>query len=102
MTEYLTNMTPSYYGLTAQCTNVTYVFNITNASLTTIKVYATLESPIDPLKDPMGKIIEATIEACPIGFKLNRIKSMWHFKSLINSISWKDSFHLLFWFQYRL
>ena len=71
LTEYLTNMTPSYYGLTAQCTNVTYVFNITNASLTTIKVYATLESPIDPLKDPMGKIIEATIEACPIGFKLN-------------------------------
>ena len=71
LTEYSTNVNTINYGLTAQCTNVTYVFNITNASLTTIKVYATLESPIDPLKDPMGKIIEATIEACPIGFKLN-------------------------------
>ena len=52
------------------CTNITYMFNITSALSRTAQVYVTLEKTIDPLNDPFAKIINATIEDCPIGFEL--------------------------------
>ena len=54
------------------CMNITYMFNVTNESLTTAQVYVTLATVIDPINDPFAKIINATIGDCPIGFELNR------------------------------
>ena len=56
--------------LNATCTNVTFTLR-TNSSLNTTQVYATLESSInESLYDPYVKLIEVTIEPCPIGFPL--------------------------------
>ena len=55
--------------LNAQCTNVTFK---TNLSLITAQVYATLESSIEPLSDHLAKVIDVTIESCPLGFLLGK------------------------------
>ena len=56
--------------LNATCTNVT--FKITaNPSLNTSKVYVTLEGLLSGLSpDDYAKVIEVSIESCPIGFPL--------------------------------
>ena len=58
--------------LNATCTNVT--FNLkANPSLNTSKVYVTLESSIsEPSSDLLAKVIEVSIEFCPIGFPLEK------------------------------
>ena len=45
--------------LNAQCTDKT------NLSLITAQVYVTLQSSIEPLSDPLAKVIDITIESCP-------------------------------------
>ena len=56
--------------LKTTCTNVIFTL-ITNTSLKTTQVYATLESSnTEPLYDPYAKVIEVTIEPCPNGFPL--------------------------------
>ena len=56
--------------LNAICTNVAVTLRI-NTSLDKIQVYATLNtSIIEPLYDPYVKVIEVTIEPCPIGLQL--------------------------------
>ena len=56
--------------LNANCTDVT--FSITaNSSLNTTQVYVPLEKSIKPLYDPFAKIIDITIQSCPIGFPLD-------------------------------
>ena len=56
--------------LNANCTNITFKI-ITNPSLNTTQVYATLETSIrKPLSDPYANIFEVTIEPCPNGYPL--------------------------------
>ena len=56
--------------LNANCTNVTFTLR-TNPSLHITQLYATLESSNNkPLYDPYAKVLEVTIEPCPIGFQL--------------------------------
>ena len=56
--------------LNATCTNVTFTLT-TNLLLNTTQVYVTLESSIsDPSSDDFAKVLEVTIESCPIGFPL--------------------------------
>ena len=56
--------------LNANCTDVT--FSVTaNSSLNTTQVYVTLEKSIKPLYDPFAKVIDITIQSCPIGFPLD-------------------------------
>ena len=56
--------------LNANCTDVT--FSVTaNTSLNTTQVYVTLEKSIKPLYDPFAKVIDITIQSCPIGFPLD-------------------------------
>ena len=56
--------------LNANCTNITFKI-ITNPSLNTTQVYATLERSIrKPFSDPYAKDIEVTIEPCPNGYPL--------------------------------
>ena len=56
--------------LNAVCTNVNFTIRI-NPSLNTAQVYATLNSSmIKPLHDTYAKVLEVTIEPCPIGFQL--------------------------------
>ena len=72
LTEYPNKMNSIVKKLSPHnCTNITYMFNITNEFLTTAQVYATLATGIYPSNDPFAKIINATIDYCPIGFKLN-------------------------------
>ena len=51
--------------LNAQCTNITFK---TNYLLITAQVYATLQSSIEPLSDPLAKVTDITIESCPHRF----------------------------------
>ena len=44
----------------------------TNISLITSQVYATLQSSIEPLSDPLAKVIDITIESCSHGFLLGK------------------------------
>ena len=56
--------------LNATCTNVTFTLK-TNPSMNTTRIYATLEWTVsDPLYNRLAKVIEVTIESCPIGFPL--------------------------------
>ena len=56
--------------LIPSCTDVT--FSVTaNSSLNTTQVYVTLEKSIKPLYDPFAKVIDITIQSCPIGFPLD-------------------------------
>ena len=56
--------------LNANCTEVT--FSVTaNSILKTTQVYVTLEKSIKPLYDPFAKVIDITIQSCPIGFPLD-------------------------------
>ena len=56
--------------LNATCTNVTFTLKA-NPLLNTTQVYVTLESSIsDPSSDDFAKVLEVTIESCPIGFPL--------------------------------
>ena len=56
--------------LNANCTDVTFTLR-TSRSLNITKVYVTLESSVSELlSDPLAKVIEVTIESCPIGFPL--------------------------------
>ena len=56
--------------LNANCTDVT--FSVTaNTSLNTTQLYVTLEKSIKPLYDPFAKVIDITIQSCPIGFPLD-------------------------------
>ena len=56
--------------LIPNCTDVT--FSVTaNSSLNTTQVYVTLEKSIKPLYDPFAKVIDITIQSCPIGFPLD-------------------------------
>ena len=56
--------------LNVTCTNVTFMLTA-NPLLNTTQVYVTLESSIsDPSSDGFAKVIEVTIESCPIGFPM--------------------------------
>ena len=71
LTEYLNKLNFIVKKLSPHnCMNITYMLNITSALSRTAQVYVTLEKTIDPLNDPFAKIINATIEDCPIGFEL--------------------------------
>ena len=57
--------------LNATCTNVTFKLRANPDLLNATDVYATLEgSYIEPLHDHNAKVINVTIESCPIGFPL--------------------------------
>ena len=57
--------------LNATCTNVIFKLNANPDFLNATNIYATLESSIiDPLQDHRAKVIDVTIESCPIGFIL--------------------------------
>ena len=56
--------------LNAICTNVTFKLRA-NPSLNTTQVYVTLETSVsEPSYDSTAKVIEVTIESCPIGYLL--------------------------------
>ena len=56
--------------LNANCTNITFKL-ITNHSWSKTQVYVTLKNSIHkPLYDPYTKVIEVTIDSCPIGYPL--------------------------------
>ena len=55
--------------LNATCTDVTLTLR-RDTSLDTTQVYITLQNSIEPLYDPYAKVIDVTIESCPIGFSL--------------------------------
>ena len=56
--------------LNANCTNVFFTLK-TNTSLNTAQVYVKLDSSISGrFHDPSAKLIDVTIESCPIGFPL--------------------------------
>ena len=57
--------------LKAACTNITFKLNANPSLLNATDIYTTLiDSIIDPLQDHMAKVINVTIEYCPIGFLL--------------------------------
>ena len=57
--------------LNATCTNITFKLTANPDFLNATNIYATLESSIiDPLQDHRAKVINVTIESCPIGFPL--------------------------------
>ena len=56
--------------LIPNCTDVTFSLTA-NSSLNTTQVYITLEKSIKPLYDPFAKVIDITIQSCPIGFPLD-------------------------------
>ena len=67
----LSNVQTDNNRLNATCTNVTFKLTANPYLLNATNIYATLESSIiDPLQDHHAKIINVTIESCPIGFPL--------------------------------
>ena len=55
--------------LNATCTNVTFILSANPDLLNATDIYVTIDNLIiDPLQDHMAKVINVTIEYCPIGF----------------------------------
>ena len=55
--------------LNATCTNVTFILSANPDLLNATDIYVTIDnSIINPLQDHMAKVINVTIEYCPIGF----------------------------------
>ena len=60
-----------YNIISANCTNVDYKLKANTSTMNTTLIFVRLERSIsDYLQDPYAKIIQVTIESCPIGFPL--------------------------------
>ena len=63
--------TAVYNIISATCTNINYKLKANTSTMNTTLIYVRLERSIsDHLQDPYAKVIEVTIESCPIGFPL--------------------------------
>ena len=69
LTDTLTNVQVDDNRLNVSCNNITFRLKA-NSSLHATTVFGTLESSVDPVNDPLHKVLEVAIKSCPTGFPL--------------------------------